>query len=411
MPVVNDSKATAYTDKFLADTGLDREYLRTFWALHTPEGRDAAKRGRVGSAPGDLGKALDSAIARLVCDVQTFVYGDEGDAVLGVAPAAARPWEVDGKLGTGTWRRMEAWLDHVADHDEEPAPAGTDALIYCGERLPVDGVRVVDFTEPGGLNLPEAALERYGKRKGYTKWTKPPHVLAVEDGRRYAKLLAVIHWDVCSSSRGCFRALLAQGFGSSMGIDNDGTLWLWSDPGEFRGWHAGDVANRAACISIDLSNKVAVKFAKRYLVKVGIERPVLHIDRHGRLGRGSAMLGMYAAQLETLLRVLEAYSKAIGLPHTWPLKGDGSERGRNLPNLWTDSSYHGVISHRHLPDTTKWDVRGCEIQLEVLMHERPHLADVTPLLARKFRLGTLASERRFELFCETCRWPELGIGD
>jgi hypothetical protein len=411
VPVANDAKATAYTDKFLAETGLDREYLRTFWELHTPEGRDTAKRGAVGSAPGDLRKTGDSAVARLVCEVQTFVYGDEGDMVLGVSPAAARPWEVDGKLGTGTWRRMEAWLDHVAeDVEEEPTPPGTDAVLYCGERLPVEDVRVVDLTEPGGLDLPKATRERYGKRKGYTAWTQPPHILAQKDGRKYAKLLAVVHWDVCGSSRGCYRALLAQGYGSSMGICNDGTVWLWADPGELRGWHAGNVANRAACVSIDLSNKASMKFAKRYLDKMGIERPVLHLDRYSRLGHGNAMLGMYAAQLETLLRVLEAYGKAIGLPHTWPLKGDGAERGRNLPNLWTDSSYRGVISHRHLPDTTKWDVRGCEIQLEVLMHERPQLADVAPLLARKFRLGTLASERRFELFCQTCRWPELGIG-
>lgn len=409
-PVANPDKATAYTDAFLAETGLDREYLRTFWAMHTPEGKDATKRGSQGSAPGDLKKAFPGSVARVVVDVQAFVYGDEGDAVLGVDPRPAQPWEMDGMLGTGTWRRMEAWLDHVAPEDPaEPVPAGSDCIIYCGDRIAVDGVHVIDFTEEGGLNLPEAAEDRYGKLKGYTLWKKPPHELAIEDGRKYAKLMATVHWDVCSSSRGCFKALLAQGYGSSFGIDNDGTVWLWIDPGVHRGWHAGNVCNRAAAVSCDLSNKVSMKYAKRYTDVVGVERPVLHIDRYSRLGHGSAMLGMYAAQLESLLRVLEAYSELVGLPHTWPLKGDGSERGRNLKSLWTDG-YRGVISHRHLPDTTKWDVRGCEIQLEVLMHERPHLADVAPLLARKLRLGSIGSEKRVELFKATCRWPELGIG-
>jgi hypothetical protein len=395
-------KAAKYSDRFLRSAGLTRDYVWRFWTKHTPEGAVVTDRkGFVNTAD----------FVTAVVDCQDFVYSDAGDRILGLPERPATDEEKDGLLGPGTWRRMEAWLDHVKPEKPAPAISGADYVIFAGEKITVRGVNVVSFDEPGGLNLQQAQLDKWGpqkkgRQKGYRKWPKPIFQL-IGKSKKHGTMLFFGHWDVCSSARRCFKVLLAVKLGSSFGIDGDGVVWWWSDPGFYYGFHGGE-ANKHAVLSADLQNPVGLKFAEGQLERWGVERPVLHIDKHDRFGRGKGFLGMYRAQIVSLLRVLQAMSKRLGLPFVWPTKESGRPRGRNIEELFAGD--FSCATHRHLPDTTKWDVRGLEYQIVVLLMHDAELAAEFPEMVECFRIHDKWASAMLDAFEKTCRWPELGLG-
>ncbi len=396
-------KARKYSDRFLKSAGLDRDYVWNFWVKQTPEGRHAKKNGDT-RLPGAL------AFVKAVIDCQDFVYSDAGDRILGLPERAATDEEKDGLLGPGTWRRMEAWRDHVRP-TLDPVVAGSDYVIFAGERVPVRDVSVVSFDEPGGLNLPLAHRDRYGVRKGrqkgFRKWPKPITKL-IGKSRRYGTMLFFGHWDVCSSSAKCFRVLLAVKLGSSFGIDGDGTVWWWSDPGLMYGYHGGE-ANTHAVLSADLQNPYHLKYAAGQERRWGLERPVLRIDSRDRFGRGRGFLGMYRAQLVSMLRILKTMSRHLGMPFTWPTDETGRPLPRNIPDLF-GGDHHGCATHRHLPETTKIDIRALEYQLVVLLMTEEELAAEFPEMVECFRIHDPWAQEMLGTFESTCRWPELGLG-
>lgn len=387
MAVDDISKAAAYTDRHLRKIGKSRTWVWEFWHDHVEDRRT-------------LGAILDdAAFCELVVDVQRFLYGDDGDIAMGVPTQAATEREMDGKLGPGTSRRMETWLDWL-EEEEEPQPPPTttsdDCILVGGVRLPVGGgVRVVSLDEEDG----RWSLEKYSNKWG----SHPPTMLGFG------------HWDVCTSVAKCFRVLKARHLSSSGGFDNpnaDGVsvLYQFLDPDVRRGRHGGRNANRAAYFSFDMSNAVSKKYASRYLKKVGVERPVLHMDKRERLGRGSVFLGMYAAQIRSVLYVLKALSEYKGFPLRFPTREDGTPIGRNYKRIWKDK-WNGVATHRHLPSTSKWDIRGLEAQILVMLLEGHLPEDDFPSLVESFRLHDVVMWGKFlDEFKATCRWSELGIG-
>ena len=398
-------KAAKYSDRFLKSAGLDRQYVWEFWTQQTPEGQSQAQL--------ELGAFASTGLfVQAIVDCQDFVYSDAGDRILGLPERPATDDEKDGLLGPGTWRRMEAWLDHVAPEEPVVEVAGADYVVFAGEKIRVEGVKVVSFDEPGGLNLQQAQLDKYGpqkkgRQKGYRKWPKPIFQL-IGKSKRYGTMLFFGHWDVCSSAKKCYRVLLAVKLGSSFGIDGDGTVWLWSDPGFYYGYHGGE-ANKHAVLSGDLQGPYYLKYAEGPLDRWGLERPVLYMDKYERFGRGRGFLGMYRAQIVALLRVLKAYSARIGYPLVFPTKDTGEPFGRNVPWLF-DGDWHGCATHRQLPETTKIDVRGLEHQIIVLLQERPGLAEEFPSLVECFRIHDPWAQAMSNQFKETCRWPEMDIG-
>lgn len=408
MAVKDLSKAVGYTDRHLRKIGKDRQWVQAFWLDETEEGQAVRDSVTYGSSH-EHAENDHFFIHQMVVDVQQFVFSDVGDAAMGVPQQPATDAEMDGLLGSMTSRRMQTWLDFQADEPELPLPDGSEYIIFAGERLPIEGVKVFSFDEDGGLDLVKHNITRNkGKLKGFSKWRDDVDKL-IASSTKYANMLSFGHWDVCGSSAKCFKALAYRNLGSSAGIDNDGTVWWWSDPGLMYGWHGGTNANRQAVFSYDLSNAVSLKYAANYEKKVGIARPVLYIDKYERLGRGNGFLGMYEAQLVALLRVLKVLSARTGLPFTWPVKADGLPIGRNWDKLWK-SGYQGCATHRHLPTTTKWDVRGLEYQIMVLLMTRPTLMAEFPEMVECFKLHDAPAQSLYDKFKETCRWPELGIG-
>jgi hypothetical protein len=404
MKAADYGKMAKYSDRFLKGVGLDRQYVWEFWTKHTPEGvSEKLELGTFASAK----TFVDGIIA-----VQDFVFSDAGDRILGLPERPATAEEKDGLLGSKTWRRMEAWLDHMSPDKPVLTGSWADYVIFAGEKVRVDGVQVVTWDEPGGLNLQQAQLDKYGpqkkgRQKGYRKWPKDITKL-IGTSRRFGSMLFFGHWDVCSSSKRCFRVLLAVKLGSSFGVDGDGTVWWWSDPGLYYGFHGGE-ANTHALLSCDLQNPVSLKYAVNQLERWGVERPVLVINRDDEIGKGKGFLGMYESQIVALLRILKTFSVRTGYPLVFPTNEDGSPFGRNIPWLF-EGDWHSCATHRHLPDTTKWDVRALEHQIIVLLQEKAQYAEEFPSLVECFRIHDSWAQDMNESFKRHCRWPELGIG-
>lgn len=384
--------AAEFGDAALAKEGHDRGWAWDFWRWHvlgSPYQRVSMDRSDVDDALTFLG---------LVRDVQRYVYSDPGDAAAGVAPSEATADEVDGWLGTGTLRRMQAVLDQHA----EPAPVAelptSEYLIVGGVKVPVEGVKVVSFDEPGGMDIKKAGGGAYPWAGG-----------APSDA---ASILGILHWDASLSAKGCFRSLVSQGYGSCFGVDNpqpDGTVtvYQWLDPGKYRAAHGGTKANNAAFSSFDLSNGVYPKFATHYRKVCGIDRPLIRVRWHG--GPPKAILGMYRGQIVATLRVLRALSQARPGHHalTFPVWPDGKPVTGVFDGLF--AGYTGVATHLHIT-AKKFDIAGFAEQVIVLLLTDEHLAEEFPELVGCFKLGDPSWWPWLAEVQQSWKWAEIGIG-
>lgn len=123
-----------------------------------------------------------------------------------------------------------------ADHDQATA---TECIIVAGRRIPI-GTRVVTWTEPGGYSGYRAGKHfdredgldgerRYGTRSGDPR--SLPEL-------REAVHQFVIHYDVCGTSRQCFKVLHdVRKLSVHFLLDVDGTIYQTLDLKE-RAWHA-----------------------------------------------------------------------------------------------------------------------------------------------------------------------------
>ena len=395
MAVKDFKSALRYTKNQLPKLGVDRTWVHQFWLTQTSEGRAVRSAGTYGSA--DVHSEDDSLFINVVvCDCQRFVFGDVGDAAANVPEQPATDKEVDGCLGSMTHRRMVTWMEFVEGPDEVladkvPEIEPNEYIVFAGDRIPVEGVQIVSFDEPGGLDLyAKAKKNSRGKKKGFTAWPKSIMDLVGKDPK-FARLLGFLHWDAGWSAEGAMRALIARGLGSAIGTDRprkvDGQViaYQWLDPGLYYGWH-GSAANPRSLVSFDLSNAVYLKYHAKYTKLCGIERPKLFISSREKVGSGKGFLGMYRDQILTTLRILKALSNHVGLPLVFPVRSkDGRSLGRNYKRLFKDD-FHGVASHRHLPSTTKWDVRGFEAQVSALLLSDSKLMAEFPSLVECFRL-------------------------
>jgi len=334
----------------------------------------------------------DPAFIRAVRQVQIFVYGDAGDAAMGVPKQPATEAEVDGILGSGTLRRMETYLESLTGVCTPDSECTTvDYLVVSGKRIPVDNVRIVSFDEPKSLSFHRECPSCY------SKWL-PKHI---------KNLLATVHWDAALSAKSCFNILKNRNLSSTLGIDNplkDGmsTVYQWMDPGPYYGHHAGD-ANRRSAISIDLSNAVYTKYAAKYKKEVGIERPVIQVQYHGAK---KTILGMYKGQILAMLRILKALSEYFKLPFVFPADGKGNPVTTLLPGALDVKQYQGCVTHLHL-SKNKFDVAGLEYQIVALLLSDDTLMKEFPSLVECFRLHDPHWTPWLDSVLESWTWDEL----
>jgi hypothetical protein len=421
MAVKDFGKALSYTSNQLLKLGVDREWVHAFWRDQTPQGQIIHEAGTYGEAP-EHAEDDQFFINQVVIDVQRFVFGDEGDAAMDLPEQPATEKEMDGKLGPMTFTRMTTWLDFVNDGIEEeilldrvPEMTSSDHIIWAGKQVPVPGVQIVSLEEENGLDLIAGSKKKWGKKeKGFSSWaskarTKDILTLAGQH-EKWARILGFVHWDAGWSSEGAYKMLLRRGLGSTCGVDrprkSDGQViaYQWLDPGLYYGWH-GSSANPRSLFSFDMSCAVYAKYSDKYKALCGIERPLLKISSHEKIG-GKVFLGMYRDQVLTMMRILKALSEFTGLPYHWPLKADGSFQGRNYKRLWKDD-FHGVAEHRHLPSTTKWDCRGLFAQICALLLSVPELMAEFPEFVEAHRLHDAHWGPWLDKVKASWRWKEL----
>ena len=392
MTVKNYDVALRKTTQYMTKAGLSREQVWQFWVDFTPEGNEALTTG---------GHGFDRAVVEVddyflihtvVVDIQRFIFGDDGDA--------ATEKEMDGWLGSGTHRRMETYVSFERDEDQDrrfheiAGITPSDFILWKGDRIPIEGVKVISLDEEGGLSLP-ASLRAKGK-KVYA-WPKGVDY-CLKQSYKYATHLATDHWDAGHSASGAFRSLVRSGLSTTAGIDNPSKetgeviVYLWLDPGMHRGIHAGSPANRRSLLSFDYSNAVYTKYAAKYLKRTGIARPLIAVNYHHR--RGKQILGMYKGQVIAGMRLKKAYSELSGLPFRYPtVKGSSPRRPHTsvYKGLWDKAGVGGQsissMAHQHMNITkNKFDCAGLVEQTIVLILTEPGFMTEFPSLVDCFRL-------------------------
>jgi hypothetical protein len=378
--------------------GFDRQYVHQWWFENVPEA--LALSDPMGLDPQD-----DSNFWNMILDIQRFVFSD-----LGYQPSD----EVNGELGPMTISRMEAFTDSNTE-----CPGGecladafdltpSDHIIFDGEKLPVEGVSVVSFEEPDGLDLLREMRERYGKVRGCRKWPGDIDEL-IKHSRRYATMLGCLHWDAGWSATGAFNTLVKRALATCVGVDRPRKsdqqviAYQWMDPGKRYGFHGG-AFNKKAVVSFDLSNAVYLKYAAKYEKLCGIPRPVVRLPFRKKRGH----LGMYADQILTTLRILKAVADRTKLPLVFPCDKKGRPINGNYPRIFNE--FNGVATHENLPDTSKWDIRCFQQQTIVLMLVRPVLQSEFPTLRELYRLDDPWCQKLWDYVQEHWEWAELGIG-
>jgi hypothetical protein len=402
-------KAVLYNEMGLYG-GRGAQLLGRFWLEHAPSGKEYAQTNGVDPIAVEMtGVPLFDDPLTMVDliagdgGIQDFLYSEVGDEALGVSPEPATPWERDGKVGPGTMRRLDTYLESLSEPVEQVAPLveDTEHVIVGGQKIKVDGVKIITFEEPGGLSIAGES------KSGYRKWGAE---------KSHATHIAMLHWDVCFSAHSCFRVLVNRGYASCFGIDNpsksDGTVtvYQWLDPGTYRAVHGGKWPNKRCLSSVDFSNAVRIKYAERYKKMTGIDRPLIRGSRnHGT----SSLLGMYKNQLVAWLRIERELGKLWDMK-PWLATGR-SKRPDFYPactlaptSVWDKGD--DVTIRTHLEYTAKkWDIAGYQEQLIVLYLTDPAFRDEFPWLKDNFKLEESYWTDWLETIKETWTWDEIGL--
>jgi hypothetical protein len=410
---VNVQKAASFTDRFLTKTDRGREWVRRWWLDWTPEGIAIKNNGGLGADPTSIS---DSAffIETVVLDIQKWVFGEIVDLASKEPRGEPLPSEADGYLGTATDRRMETFVDYMGGSTEdypslsnqvaEEADPESGYILFDGKKIVVPNTRIITMDMEDSLDFVRDS------GRGYYKWPDSIEDLIAAGDKRYAYLLATIHWDATLSAKTCFRILKKRGLSSCFGVDSDPdldgdvTVYQWLDPGKYRGAHGGTKANRASVLSFDLSNAVYTKYASRYKKQNQFPRPVIKPMIHGRRSKG--MLGMYKGQILATLRIMKAVGGHLGLPLVFPT----DDKQKPVTTVYGDlfgGGFHGAHTHMHIT-RKKWDVAGFEDQVIILLLTDPKLAEEFPSIMECFNLTDPAWQGWLEDHKSSWKWAEIG---
>ena len=153
------------------------------------------------------------------------------------------------------WVLLAVMLVGCAASPRRPVTSG-DAIVVCGQRLPIDAP-VVLWSDPGGCNAYADAAETRSHFNSRTKGLPPEEAARIDSvGWTLPQLQqrvdqVVLHYDAVGLSRECFRVLQQRKLSAHFLIDLDGTIYQTLDLRE-RAWHAGQANSRS--IGIELAN-------------------------------------------------------------------------------------------------------------------------------------------------------------
>jgi hypothetical protein len=203
----------------------------------------------------------------------------------------------DGLCGPGTYRRV--YTDRQ-EHIESFKPATKNNkdsfIINNAEYFDIEWPKVKLWFESDGFKM----------RKGFKRIF-----------HKRAPNFFVCHWDVCLSSKSCFKVLENRGLSVHFLIDNDGTIYQTMDINDVA-YHAGSRKWNDQSIGVEISNAYYPKHQSWY-VKQGLgERPLIEdAVVHGQ--KLDPFTGFYPVQLEALKALMKSINKATGIPLKTPL--------------------------------------------------------------------------------------------
>lgn len=280
---------------------------------------------------------------------------------------------------------------HEADTAPPPArdPRSLigDEIVVCGQRVHI-GTPVVLWTDVDGYDgtatdydadaPPEFMDRSSGRRYTPGRVTRAGEVLVEPDERDPAVLaeavdLFVLHYDVCGTSRRCFRVLQdLRGLSVHFLLDVDGTIYQTMDLRE-RAWHASQANTRSVGVEIaqmgarapgavreleewytEEPGETKLTIPERYgdggvltpgfagaAARPGLQRGLVH-------GAEYVQYDFTPEQYDALVKLIAGVSRV--LPRIEPDAPRGND-GKVLQRVLTDEEYadfSGVIGHHHL---------------------------------------------------------------
>jgi len=215
-----------------------------------------------------------------------------------------------------------------------------NVIIYNGQEFPIRWRAVKTFRNHDGLELPKSCYRTSNTKRIPTMF--------------------VAHWDVCLSSKSCFKILKSRNLSVHFLIDNDGTIYQIMDINDV-GWHSGSRKINNASIGVEISNAYYLKYQQTYLNKGFGVRPVWKNSRvHGKTLEPH--LGFYDVQLNAFRALANALNEVCDIPLVSPMKNN--EPVETIYKEAKDATFWGVVNHYHLT-TRKIDCAGLKLN-EVL---------------------------------------------
>ena len=192
-------------------------------------------------------------------------------------------------------------------------------IICNGKPVFIDWDKVITHQEVEGLQLPENCYKK-------VKNIRSPQML-------------VAHWDVCLSSKSCFKILKNRHLSVHFLIDNDGTIYQLMDCKDI-GYHAGNRKVNNNSVGVEISNAYNVRYQEVYKQKGFGERPILTDSRvHGRTLK--PYLGFYPVQVEAFKKLAIALNSIYHIPLKSPLT-------TTVDSIVSSGQYKGIVNHYHV---------------------------------------------------------------
>ena len=250
-----------------------------------------------------------------------------------------------GVVDTPTYRRKATEREGLVSALKEYAERNRrspNAIICNDKYVDINWDKVVLFKEIDGFKLPPNC---YRKSKDERK----PNMF-------------VAHWDVCLSSRSCYKVLKKRGISVHFCIDNDGTIYQLMDCNDI-GWHAGNRKVNNNSIGVEISDAYYPKYQELYKTKGFGERPVWSdAEVHGR--KLEPFLGFYDVQIEAFKALAKALHNAYDIPLVAPMVGEELLRGVD-PDV-QKGTFQGVINHYHV---TRRKIDCAGLKLDKILKE------------------------------------------
>jgi hypothetical protein len=220
-------------------------------------------------------------------------------------------------------------------------PSENHSAIVCdGKYIGINWKKVVLFKEGHGMKLPKKNYKKYNGTRDPTMF--------------------VAHWDVCLSSKSCFRILEKRGLSVHFLIDNDGTIYQIMDCNDIA-WHAGNRKVNNTSIGVEISNAYYPKYQTIYKRKGFGARPIMEgVKVHDK--ELPPFTGFYPVQIEAFAALAKALNLAYGIPLVAPM--ENNKLVETTYSKVQDATFKGVVSHYHITKR-KIDCAGLKLD-EVL---------------------------------------------